>query len=137
MKTGIVTSLAILAIFAAACGGGPDVADMTEVQRLRSGPLDVVLLSSSGALRHGMDEFVIEFRSATDGSLIDVGEVRASSNMSMSGTPMLGTVNVSRTETAGRYLGAAELSMAGTWRTTIEWDGPAGKGTVAFSTSVR
>jgi hypothetical protein len=137
MRNRIVTAVAIVAMFAAACGGGPDMAAMTEVQRLRSGPLDVVLLSASGALRHGMDEFVIEFRSATDGSLIDVGEVRASSSMSMAGTPMLGTVNVSRTETAGRYLGSAALSMAGTWRTTIEWDGRAGKGTVAFSSSVR
>jgi hypothetical protein len=29
------------------------------------------------------------------------------------------------------------MSMAGTWRMPIEWDGPMGKGSVTFATSVQ
>ena len=54
------------------CGGGS--AKLTELQRVRSGTIDVVVLSPRDALRHGKDDFVLEFRSA-DGSLVDVGDV--------------------------------------------------------------
>ena len=36
---------------------------LTELQRVKAGALDVVLLSPHDALRHGKDTFVIEFRS--------------------------------------------------------------------------
>ena len=124
----------ILVVAAASMGCGR--ANMTELQRTRSGTLDVVLLSPRDALRHGRDTFVIEFRS-TSGDLIDVGTVRGSASMSMSGTPMFGTADVSRTEVAGRYAATGEFSMAGTWRMTIQWDGPAGHGSVTFSGSVQ
>lgn len=121
-------------IAAAAMGCGR--ANLTELQRTRSGMLDVVLLSPRDALRHGRDTFVIEFRS-TSGDLIDMGTLRGNASMSMSGTPMLGTIDVARTEVAGRYAATGEFSMAGTWRMTIQWDGPAGQGSVTFSGSVQ
>ena len=124
----------ILVIAAGAMGCGR--ANMTELQRTRSGTLDVVLLSPRGALRHGRDTFVIEFRS-TSGDLIDVGTVRGSASMSMSGTPMLGTIDVERTQVAGQYEAMSEFSMAGTWRMMIQWNGPAGQESVTFSGSVQ
>ena len=124
----------ILAIAAGAMGCGR--ANMTELQRTRSGTLDVVLLSPRGALRHGRDTFVIEFRAAS-GDLVDVGTVRGSVSMSMSGTPMLGSIDVTRTDVAGQYAATGEFSMAGTWRTTIQWNGAAGQGSVSFSGSVQ
>ena len=57
--------------------------------------------------------------------------------MSMSGTPMMGTIDVARTDVAGRYAATSEFSMAGTWRLTIQWDGPAGQGSVTFPGSVQ
>ena len=83
----------------AACGGA---ATRTEVQKIRSGDLDVVVLSSREALRHGQDAFTIEFRAAGDGRLVDVGSVRVNAVMPMGGTPMLGSVTVQRTGTPGR-----------------------------------
>jgi hypothetical protein len=119
---------------AAVIGCGP--ANMTELQKIRSGMLDVVLLSPHEGLRHGKDAFVIEFRSPS-GDLMDVGTVGGSASMSMAGTPMLGTVDVARTEVAGRYAATSEFSMAGTWRLTIQWDGPAGQGAVTFPGTVQ
>ena len=124
----------LLAAVVMGCGGGS--ARLTELQRVRSGAIDVVVLSPRDALRHGKDDFVIEFKAA-DGGLVDVGDVRASASMSMSGTPMLGSINVQRTDVPGRYRAEGDFSMAGTWRLNVEWDGPKGKGSVAFSGSVQ
>jgi hypothetical protein len=99
---------------------------------VKSGALEVVVLSPRGSLRHGKDDFVLEFRSS-DKHLVDVGTVRGSATMLMSGMPMFGSVDIQRTEVPGRYRGAGEFSMAGTWRLGLEWDGPAGRGTVTFS----
>lgn len=117
----------------AGCGSG---GTLTELQRVKSGSLDVVLLSRQDALRHGKDSFVIEFRSSS-GELTDVGTVRGSANMPMAGMPMLGTMDITRTEVAGRYAATGEFSMAGTWRLTLEWDGPAWKGSVTFPGTVQ
>ena len=118
------------AVVVGGCGGG--ATKLTELQRVKSGQLDVVLLSAHEALRHGQDSFVIEFRSA-DGALVDAGEVKGSSTMGMAGTPMFGSIDVKRTETPGRYAADAKFDMAGTWRTTVQWQGSAAPGSVTFS----
>ncbi|MEO8256253.1 MAG: FixH family protein [Acidobacteriota bacterium] len=132
---GVVMS-GLLAVVAAAAGCGGGSGRLTELQRVRSGALDVVVLSPHDALRHGKDDFVIEFKSA-DGRLVEVGEVRASASMPMPGMPMFSSVTVQRADAPGRYRAEGDFSMAGTWRLTVEWDGPAGKGSVAFSGSVQ
>ena len=133
--TGIAAGALVAAMVAAAgCGGGS--AGLTELQRVRSGGLDVVVLSPRGGLRHGKDDFVIEFRSE-DGSLVDVGAVRANASMPMPGMPMFGSVTVQRADVPGRYRAEGDFGMAGTWRLNIEWDGPKGKGSVMFSGSVQ
>lgn len=119
---------------AVGCGGGSP--KLTELHKVKSGTLDVVLLSPREALRHGKDDFVVEFKSA-DGTLVDVGDVRANASMPMSGMPMFGSVTVQRGDVPGRYRADAEFSMAGTWRLTIEWDGPGGKGSVTFPGAVQ
>jgi hypothetical protein len=124
------------AVVAAGCRPA-DSTHLTELQRVKSGVLDVVLLSPRDALRHGKDEFTIEFRAASDGHLVDVGQVRGSATMQMAGTPMFGSLDVKRTNVAGRYAAGAEFSMAGTWRLSIDWDGPAGRSSVAFSGAVQ
>lgn len=122
----------VIAVAAIGCSR----ANVTELQRAKSGTVDVVLLSPRDGLRHGKDTFIIEFRSAS-GNLVDAGTVRGSASMSMSGTPMLGSIDVARTEVAGRYAATGEFSMAGTWRMTVQWDGPAGHGSVTFPGSVQ
>src|SRR5207237_2308238 len=89
-----VSALIAVSALAAGCGQRSQPAKLTELQRLKSGTVDVVLLSARDGLHHGRDTFLIEFRSSPGGNLIDVGDVRASGNMPMSGMPMFGTLEV-------------------------------------------
>ena len=118
-----------------ACSRSAD--SLAEWQRARSGGLEVVLLSPQGVVRRGHDAMVIEFRSSPDGKLVDVGEVRATATMPMPGMPMFGSVEITRTNTPGQYRAVSEFEMAGTWRLTLQWQGDAGSGSVAFSGSVQ
>ena len=129
--------LMITMFLAAAACGGADTAKMTELQRVKSGEMDVVLLSAHDGLRQGKDAFTIEFRATPDGHLVDTGIVRASATMPMPGMPMFGSIDVQRTDVPGRYAANGQFDMAGTWRMTIQWDGPAGQGSVTFSGTVR
>jgi len=106
------------------------------VQQIRSGDLTIVLSSPTGTLHMGRNAYTFEFRGA-NGSLIDVGAVRSSANMTMPGMAMSGGVEVSRTTVPGRYQATAEFGMAGAWKMAIEWDGPAGRGSVDFEGPVR
>lgn len=116
-----------------ACGGD---AKLTEVQRINSGAVDVVLLSRDGAL-HQKDPFTIEFRSAASGNLLNVGTVRASATMPMPGMPMFGNIEVRPADAPGRYTAKGNLEMTGGWRIALEWDGPAGHGAVTFTGRVQ
>ena len=124
----------------AATGDRPGVAPRTTgtvVQTVRAGNLDVVVLSESGALRTGRNAFAIEFRRAGTETLVDAGRVRASANMTMPGMVMSGNLQVMPSGVAGRYAATAEFGMAGSWPMTVEWDGPAGKGSVSFQGGVQ
>jgi len=67
----------------------------------------------------------------------NVGTVKATATMPMPGMPMLGTIDVRRTNVPGRYEANSDFSMAGTWRTTVDWNGPAGQGSVTVAESVQ
>lgn len=123
------------ALFVAECGKAED-AKLTELQRVKSGPLDLVLLSPHEVIKHGEDSFVLEFRSS-GGTLVDVGELKASSTMPMPGMPMFGSLDVKKTGVPGRYSVDAKFDMAGTWRTTLQWQGGAGTGSATFSQNVQ
>jgi Cu(I)/Ag(I) efflux system membrane protein CusA/SilA len=107
------------------------------VQLVRAGELDAVLLSSDGRLRQGRNTFFIEFRPTGTSTRADVGAVRASANMPMPGMVMSGGLQVEPTGTPGRYVATADFGMAGAWQMSIEWDGPAGKGSVSFEGGVQ
>ena len=124
------------ALAAAACGGGGEGSGLKEVQRVKSGDLDIVLLSEDGALNRGKDAFVIEFRKG-DGSLQDVGTVTTSANMPMPGMTMPGNVEVTPSGVAGRYRATGQFGMAGGWQMKVDWNGPAGQGSVSFDGTVQ
>ncbi|MGQ0733991.1 MAG: CusA/CzcA family heavy metal efflux RND transporter [Acidobacteriota bacterium] len=111
--------------------------DAEVIQTVRAGELDVVLLSENGALRQGRNRFVIEFRRAGSALLIDVGTVRANANMPMPGMVMSSGLRVQATKVPGRFAATAEFGMAGAWQMAIEWDGPAGRGSVRFGGGVQ
>jgi Cu(I)/Ag(I) efflux system membrane protein CusA/SilA len=107
------------------------------VQAVRAGDVDIVLLSPTGTLRQGRNAFMIEFRRPGSNMLVDVGTVRASANMPMPGMVMSGGLHVSATGVPGRYAATGEFGMAGAWQLAIEWNGPAGKGSVNFEGGVQ
>jgi Cu(I)/Ag(I) efflux system membrane protein CusA/SilA len=106
------------------------------VQTVRAGELQIVLLSDTGTLAQGRAEFLLEFRSAA-GTLVDAGEVHASANMSMPGMSMSAGLQVTRTAVPGRYEVTGEFGMAGTWQMAVDWEGPAGRGSVKFEGAVQ
>ncbi len=122
-------------LFVAACGGGAD-GGLKEVQRVKSGDLDIVLLADDGALNQGKETFVIEFRKV-DGTLQDVGAVGTSANMPMPGMTMPGSVQVSPGDVPGRYRASGDFGMAGGWQFKIDWNGPAGQGSASFDGTVQ
>jgi hypothetical protein len=106
------------------------------IQEISAGDMRIVLLSATGPLKQGRNAYTIEFRSR-DGTLVDVGTVRATANMPMPGMVMPGGVELFRTALAGRYEATAEFGMAGAWQMAFEWDGPAGRGSVNFEGAVQ
>ncbi len=140
----VVAVVVVVFAIAAAIGwratrgrGGAGQADTTQtVQQVNAGDLRIAVVSPSGALRLGRNTFAFEFR-AGNGQLVDVGAVRASANMPMPGMVMSGGLQVIRTATPGRYEATAEFGMAGAWQMAIEWDGPAGRGSVNFEGTVQ
>jgi hypothetical protein len=122
----------VVGVLLAGCGGAGETAPLNEVGRVRSGQLDVVLLSAGDTLKQGKGTFVVEFRDA-NGGLVDVGTVMVSASMPMPGmAPMFGESAVTPSDTKGRYDVASDLSMAGTWRFTVTWNGSAGRGSVSM-----
>jgi Cu(I)/Ag(I) efflux system membrane protein CusA/SilA len=111
-------------------------AGLTTVQEVSAGNLRIVLLSPTGPLKQGRNSYTIEFRSL-DGALVDVGTVKASANMTMPGMVMTGGTQIQRTAVAGRYEATGEFAMAGAWQMALEWDGPAGHGSVNFEGAVQ
>lgn len=131
---GPMRTIAGLVLLAAAACQSP--ATLRELERVRSGHLDVRLLTDDEGLTTGRDTVTVEFRDAA-GQLVDVGPVRASATMPMAGMPpMLAGVAVAPSDVPGRYVATTELTMAGEWRLSLDWNGPQGAGTAAFSPAV-
>ncbi len=117
-----------LGAVAAGCGPTEDVSGTVEIRKVRADTLDVVVVSDHGRLGRGKESFTVEFRSVSDGALVDVGTVHASAYIRRTGTgPKGASLDVARGDAPGRYVVAGEFEIAGTWRMGIDWDGPAGR----------
>ena len=135
-----IAVIALIALTAACTTSTSDNAPgLKELQRASAGGMTIVLLASGDALKSGKDTAYLEFRSGSDQHLTDVGTVKASATMPMTGMPpMMGSMFVHTTQTAGRYSIDTDLGMIGTWQIGVEWDGgPSGAGKVAFSGNVQ
>jgi len=127
---------AAIVLSTTACGGQSNK-PLNELARAHTGSLDVVMLAENDALSQGKGTLVLEFRDA-GGKPVDVGAVKINATMTMPGmAPMFGDGVVTSTATKGRYDVATDLSMAGTWRFNVAWDGPAGKGSVSMPGTAR
>jgi hypothetical protein len=135
-----VLALLVLGSAMTACRQAPplEAPGLKELQRAKAGDMNVVMLASADALKSGKDTAYLEFRSGAEQRLTDVGTVKISATMPMQGmAPMMGSMFVHKTETAGRYLIDTDLGMIGTWQIAVEWDGPAGAGKVMMSGAVQ
>jgi hypothetical protein len=107
------------------------------LQTVRSGDLAITLSNPAGELRQGANDFRIEFRSARTNAPVNVGDVRLNAAMTMPGMAMTGTTNVTPGDRPGVYEAKGDFAMSGSWDMTLEWDGPAGRGSAAFKGSVQ
>ena len=141
MAAGVVALIALISfvLWRTRPGGSEPTAQSAGavVQTIRAGDLDIALLSPTGTLRQGRNSFTFEFRRTGTTTLVDVGTVRASANMPMPGMVMSGGLQVTPTGVPGRYAATAEFGMAGAWQMAIEWNGPAGQGSVNFQGGVQ
>ena len=123
---------ALLALLTIRCNRTPDPPPLTEVTRQRSGDLEVVVLAPTDALKQTRNYCTLEFRTGADHHLVDVGTVTVQTTMTMDGEPMGGATTDPKRVASGRYTVEMVLAMSGTWQINIGWDGPHGKGGVAF-----
>ncbi len=107
------------------------------IETVRSGEMTITLSNPGGRLPLGAAAFRIEFRSTETTDLVDVGTVRLAALMPMPGMPMSGGVTVTPTGQAGVYEATGNFGMAGAWQMTIEWNGPAGRGSAALEGNVQ
>ena len=129
--------LLLLTISAACTASRTSDPPLKEVQRARDGNVEMVLLAPTDALKQTRNYCTIEFRSAADQHLVDVGSISVRTSMTMEGEPMGGFVTEPKQVATGRYTVEMVLAMKGDWTVTIDWIGPAGKGSVTFPSTVQ
>ena len=129
-----LTAMGVLAIGAAAT----IAADMKPIHTQKTKDVVVTLMNGAGQWKQGKNNFVLEFTSAKDKKPVDAGKVTLNTSMTMSGmAPMIAGASLTPDKTPGRYTGTIEFPDSGTRQVTVNWDGPAGKGSTKFSVPVR
>ncbi len=141
-RSPIPASAAAIVLLVAALTGGwwfwsRDAGTGVVLETVRSGDVVITLSNPSGELRQGASSFRIEFRSSDTNELVDVGTVQLAAAMPMPGMAMSGGVTVRPAGVAGVYEASGSFGMAGAWQMTIEWNGPAGRGSAAFEGNVQ
>jgi Cu(I)/Ag(I) efflux system membrane protein CusA/SilA len=107
------------------------------LETIRAGDLVVTLSNPEGQLRTGSNRFRVEFRSAATNEPVDVDTVQLGGSMTMPGMVMNSAITITPTDQPGIYEATGDFGMSGSWRMTIEWNGPAGRGSAAFEGNVQ
>ena len=137
MKMMSVISMLFVFVLLGCSGNKVDTANLKPVDRRSVGKLTIVLLNSTGELKQGQNEFVVQFKD-DQGQLVDVGDVQLGSSMSMpSMAPMSGDSELTPTGETGTYRVKSNFAMSGAWHFTISWNGKQGQGSTAFNSNVR
>ena len=137
-KLSAVSMMLFLILGFTGCGAKKvDTENLKEVATHVVGDVAIVLLNSTGELKQGQNEFVVQFRDQK-GQPIDVGNVTLGSSMSMpSMAPMSGDSEITPTGQTGTYRVKSNFAMSGAWHFTVSWNGPHGQGSTAFNSNVR
>ena len=84
MRLRIVSVLIVSTLVLSACSSSkPDAPKLTELQRTKSGDMDVVLLAQKDAIPTGKSQATLEFQTGADHRLVDVGTVKVGASMEM------------------------------------------------------
>jgi len=114
-----------------------DTENLKEVATHVVGDVAIILLNSTGELKQGQNEFVVQFRDQK-GQPINVGDVQLGSSMSMpSMAPMSGDSEITPTGQTGTYRVKSNFLMSGAWHFTVSWSGSHGQRSTAFNGNVR
>jgi len=137
-KLSVVSMMLFLILGFTGCGAKKvDTENLKEVAAHVVGDVAIVLLNSTGDLKQGQNEFVVQFRDPK-GQPINVGDVQLGSSMSMpSMAPMSGDSEITPTGQTGTYRVKSNFAMSGAWHFTVSWTGPRGQGSTAFNSNVR
>ena len=137
MKALSVISMMLVLGLVSCRGNKVDTGNLKEVATHSVGSIAVVLLNSTGELKLGQNEFVVQFRNQ-QGQPVDVGQVQLGSSMSMPGmAPMSGDSELTPTGQTGTYRVKSNFAMSGAWHFTVSWNGQYGQGSTAFNSNVR
>ena len=134
----VVSMMLFLILGFTGCGAKKvDTENLKEVAAHVVGDVAIVLLNSTGDLKQGQNEFVVQFRDSK-GQPINVGDAQLGSSMSMpSMAPMSGDSEITPTGQTGTYRVKSNFAMSGAWHFTVSWTGPRGQGSTAFNSNVR
>src|SRR5258707_13312657 len=137
-KLSVVSMMLFLILGFTGCGAKKvDTENLKEVAAHVVGNVAIVLLNSTGDLRQGQNEFVVQFRDPK-GQPINVGDVQLGSSMSMpSMAPMSGDSEITPTGQTGTYSVKSNFAMSGAAHFTVTWNGTYGQGHTAFNNNVR
>ena len=137
-KLSVVSMMLFLILGFTGCGAKKvNTENLKEVAAHVVGDVAIVLLNSTGDLKQGQNEFVVQFRDPK-GQPINVGDVQLGSSMSMpSMAPMSGDSEITPTGQTGTYRVKSNFAMSGAWHFTVSWTGPRGQGSTAFNSNVR
>ena len=106
-------------LFPAACRGK---GELKTVQTQQAGDITVTVLSESGSIKNGANDFILEFRKTDGNQLVNVGTVDVAPIMDMPGMgPMMGSASVTPADTQGRYRVVGSLTMAGLWKFNVKY----------------
>jgi hypothetical protein len=98
----------------------------------------VTVLGATGAWTTGDNKFVLEFDSAPQKRLIDVGAPTLTATLlAASSRPLRAPARLERADVPGRYVGTITLPHAGEWSVTVTWRGPGAKESTTFSIPVQ
>ena len=121
----------------AACQSSTPAAEGKEITTQTSGNLKITLVSDSGELSQGQNQFRMMFRSIETGEPVDVGTVTVGCSMAMPGmAPMVASMEMTHGQ-VGEYMMHGDFGMSGAWKFDVQWNGPAGMGSTSFNTNVR
>ena len=112
--------------------------DMQVIRTYNARGVVITLLSPTGQWTTGENTFVMEFDSAPQKRLMDVGAPTLIAGLPIAGDqPLRVTARLARGDAVGRYIGTITLPRAGDWTVTVTFNSPEGKQSATFPVSAR